>query len=840
MVPDMLKKACLLPLLWLIAMSVSASTSPLRIANVIIPASFASALEDGLAVPVRLQYTDEGNRIDTQTDDSIGNATLMLQDGKLHLLHIDFSAGQQQGVLNDTLTAMLSSKKRRTFSADGSLQIDGNASMQLDLVAMLLTIRVSREAFGQAKQPYNRVALTPTVDSLTGVHRYNLGYSFINNQQSGHSDSNFLQLDSTVGLGAHHVAMDASLYNLGQPEQSGDIYRAMYERDLDDRRVAAGMVSTWDLQTLGVVTGLTTGRIYGASYGNQAQSRKQATNESTTPVQVFMPANGEARVYRDERLIGLQNLPIGNQHLDTSSFPNGVYNVRVEVYVDGRLTSTTTQRVTKLGGNQGFTREWGWQWWGGMMESSQNNGDSPLLGLSLARSLGTLELATTTYAFKEAAVGEARASWQATEHLGTQLQGMLASDHSWRLASSLSLQVHDNASLWVSQEKLEAGSALTVGETELYSAGITLNLGGWISGLGQLTFNTTHDRQMSSDRSYVDYYQHLYAGRYGNLSMRASLQSDSGTLNGFSNKSITLDYSIPFDNLFSFGMSSNEQGQTTANLSYQKRMEGVIILATIIPTLLLAPLTNRFVVVSMVAMLWCGAIGFLDDYLKVVEGQSRGLVAKWKLAGQVSFGVTLGVLLILWPVVNPSTIPAAGTTVPFFKFLIVTFAPWLYVVFVTGVVTGFSNAVNLTDGLDGLATGLSTIAAGTFAFFAYILGRVDTTGYLNLFYLPGSGELAVFCSALVGACLGFLWFNAHPAKVFMGDTGSLALGGTFGTVAILLKSEFLLVIIGGVFVAEAGSVMLQTSVYKWNKRTRGARVCRCASRLPDGTAPPPL
>jgi phospho-N-acetylmuramoyl-pentapeptide-transferase len=247
----------------------------------------------------------------------------------------------------------------------------------------------------------------------------------------------------------------------------------------------------------------------------------------------------------------------------------------------------------------------------------------------------------------------------------------------------------------------------------------------------------------------------------------------------------------------------------------------IIILATVIPTLLLAPLTNRFVVVSIVAMLWCGAIGFLDDYLKVVEGQSRGLVAKWKLAGQISFGVTLGILLILWPVVNPATIPAAGTTVPFFKFLVVTFAPWLYVVFVTGVVTGFSNAVNLTDGLDGLATGLSTIAAATFAFFAYILGRVDTTGYLNLFYLPGSGELAVFCSALVGACLGFLWFNAHPAKVFMGDTGSLALGGTFGTVAILLKSEFLLVIIGGVFVAEAVSVMLQTSVYKWNKRTRG-------------------
>ncbi|HET9134930.1 MAG TPA: phospho-N-acetylmuramoyl-pentapeptide-transferase [Gemmatimonadales bacterium] len=247
----------------------------------------------------------------------------------------------------------------------------------------------------------------------------------------------------------------------------------------------------------------------------------------------------------------------------------------------------------------------------------------------------------------------------------------------------------------------------------------------------------------------------------------------------------------------------------------------IILLATVIPTLLWAPLTNRFVLVTMVAMLWTGAIGFLDDYLKVVQGQSRGLVAKWKLVGQVSFGVTLGVMLVLWPVVNPATIPATATTVPFFKYLLVIFAPAVYVVFVTGVVTGFSNAVNLTDGLDGLATGLSAIAAGAFAFFAYILGRTDTTGYLNLFYLPGAGELAVFCAALGGACLGFLWFNAHPAEVFMGDTGSLALGGAFGTMAILLKAEFLLVIIGGVFVAEAASVMIQTGTYKWLKRTRG-------------------
>lgn len=251
-------------------------------------------------------------------------------------------------------------------------------------------------------------------------------------------------------------------------------------------------------------------------------------------------------------------------------------------------------------------------------------------------------------------------------------------------------------------------------------------------------------------------------------------------------------------------------------------MGGVILLlSTVIATLLWAQLGNRFVLFAVLAMLWMGGIGFLDDYLKVVEGKSRGLVAKWKLAGQVSFGVVLGILLLYLPVVATETIPAAATTVPFFKFVIVTFAPWLYVAFVTTVITGSSNAVNLTDGLDGLATGLSATAAGAFALFAYLFGRIDATAYLNLFYLPGAGELAVFCGALLGGCLGFLWFNAHPAQVFMGDTGSLALGGAFGTVAILLKAEFLLLIIGGVFVAEAVSVMLQTGVYKWYKRSRG-------------------
>jgi phospho-N-acetylmuramoyl-pentapeptide-transferase len=245
----------------------------------------------------------------------------------------------------------------------------------------------------------------------------------------------------------------------------------------------------------------------------------------------------------------------------------------------------------------------------------------------------------------------------------------------------------------------------------------------------------------------------------------------------------------------------------------------IIILATLVPTLLWARLDSRYVIVAIVAMLWMGAIGFVDDYLKIVRGKSQGLVARWKLVGQVSFGIALGVYLILLPLA--ARVEPASTQLPLLKYVLLVL-PWpVYVAFVTFVITAESNAVNLTDGLDGLAAGLTAIVAGSFAIFAYLFGRVDAARYLGVLHLPGAGELTIFCGALMGASLGFLWFNAHPAQVFMGDTGALAIGGALATVAILLKAEFLLLIAGAVFAAEAASVTIQTSVYRWHKRRRG-------------------
>ncbi len=276
------------------------------------------------------------------------------------------------------------------------------------------------------------------------------------------------------------------------------------------------------------------------------------------------------------------------------------------------------------------------------------------------------------------------------------------------------------------------------------------------------------------------------------------------------------------------GTPDSHQGKGTT-----PTMGGVIILvATIIPTLLFARMDNRYIWIALFVTAWMGAIGFLDDYLKLKqkrEGKkNEGLVERYKLAGQLTLGILLGVYLWQFPL---STLPGASTTLPFYKYvLVVPVFAWMYVPWVAFILTGTSNAANLTDGLDGLAAGLTGIAVVAFAMFAYVMGRVDTSQYLQIYYLRGAGELSIFCAALFGAVIGFLWYNSHPAQVFMGDTGSLALGGALGAIAILLKSEFLLLLVGGVFVAETMSVILQRVVFKYRRRRYGLAYAQ-ANRL---------
>ena len=244
----------------------------------------------------------------------------------------------------------------------------------------------------------------------------------------------------------------------------------------------------------------------------------------------------------------------------------------------------------------------------------------------------------------------------------------------------------------------------------------------------------------------------------------------------------------------------------------------IVIVAACVSTLLWAELANPYTVFALLSFVVLGALGFMDDYLKVVRRDPRGLVGRYKLVTPAIVGLGLGIALILYPL---SSHAPTATSVPFFSGYQAVFAPVVFVGFTAFVVSGTCNSVNLTDGLDGLASGLVAIAAVTFAIIAYVTGRFDTSAYLGLFHLAGAGELTVFAVAVAGAAIGFLWFNSHPASVFMGDTGSLALGGALGVMAVLLKAEFLLLIAGFVFVLEAGSVMAQRGWFKYTRLRTG-------------------
>jgi phospho-N-acetylmuramoyl-pentapeptide-transferase len=228
-------------------------------------------------------------------------------------------------------------------------------------------------------------------------------------------------------------------------------------------------------------------------------------------------------------------------------------------------------------------------------------------------------------------------------------------------------------------------------------------------------------------------------------------------------------------------------------------------------TFLWADIFNQYIILASLGTLWLGLTGFVDDYLKQVRKKSKGLSAKAKLISQVALGLSLGVVLFLNPHINTKI------DVPFLKDVSWNLGVF-YIFFVVLVIAGSSNAVNLTDGLDGLAVGIVIMVAIAFSILSYVTGNIRFSDYLLIPYIPGSGELTVFCASILGAGLGFLWFNCYPATIFMGDVGSLALGGALGIVAILLKKELLLIIVGGIFVVEAFSVILQVCSFRLTKK----------------------
>ncbi len=335
---------------------------------------------------------------------------------------------------------------------------------------------------------------------------------------------------------------------------------------------------------------------------------------------------------------------------------------------------------------------------------------------------------------------------------------------------------------------------------------------------------------------------------------------------------VSLLISLVFGKTLVKFLQKKQVGETIRDLGLHNQLQkqgtptmgGLIILAAIIiPTLLFARMENVYVITMLISTIWLGFVGFLDDYIKVFKKDKRGLAGRFKVIGQVVLGIIVGSILyfnkdvmIRRELVN-SDVPAGMvtadssqikkvaarfvdaklpvTTIPFVKnheFNYSKLIVWLgdgyekytwiiYILLVIFIITAVSNGANMTDGIDGLATGTSAIIGATLGIFAYVSGNILTADYLNIMYIPNSGELLVYCAALIGACVGFLWYNAYPAQVFMGDTGSLALGGIIATLAIIVRKELLIPILCGIFLMENISVMLQVCYFKYTKRKYG-------------------
>lgn len=315
------------------------------------------------------------------------------------------------------------------------------------------------------------------------------------------------------------------------------------------------------------------------------------------------------------------------------------------------------------------------------------------------------------------------------------------------------------------------------------------------------------------------------AGVFQYISFRASMAA-------ITSLAIMLFFGKPFINY----IRRKSIGETVRSLGLegQKEKEGtptmgglLILTAIIVPTLLFAKLDNVYVVTMLVTTLWLGMIGFVDDYIKVFKRDKQGLPGKFKVFGQVALGLGIGLLLSFHP-----NISSTKTTIPFVKgnefdyaWLIGWMGDWaqnwtwvVYVLVAIFVVTAVSNAANLTDGIDGLATSTAGIIGGSLAILAWLSGNVVMSNYLNIVYLNNIGELTIFITAFVGACLGFLWFNTYPAEVFMGDTGSLALGGIIAVFALLIRKELLLPVLCGIYLVEDMSVIIQTQGCKHYRR----------------------
>lgn len=567
-------------------------SAPTKVGKYIIPAAFSRSLEQGMTVPVYIRY----NETDEKSQQKIAEALISLVDGNITVKSLTLAELPNNAVLSKKTRELVEKIRDVKFRDNTTIDLSADARLKLNVSSFHLELVVSKEALTEAIVPRSSLLGPSSVDTLSNVLNYNVG-SYYNNYQSGNSSRSYVTLDNTTSLRENHFNINGSFYGIGDSNTSNRLYRAMYERDYKGRRLAFGMLDTWNVQSIASLNALNGGKIYGVSYGNKGSSVAETTSLSLTPITVFLPAAGEVHVFRDGRLLSVQNFNMGSYEIDTSRFPYGVYDVTVDVVINGRTINSRISRVNKIfspqqtAGLQGLN----WQLFGGSLDydrvsyrySRYQDGDRVQTWLAGGAGsmtlaiLSGLNLKTTLYGFDNNAVNETDISLNVNEYVSVGNQMLIANDSSWRNVSNVSLNVPGGfGSLWTSREDSKIGDRLPIQERDNYSVGATINLGKFIPHGGSLTISQTENRYSGNKYRNVDYSTSLYSGRYATVGVRAGIQryyyNDSND-DGRQERYISLDFSLPLASWMSLGISRDRYGSTQGNLSTRKQFnEGAI------------------------------------------------------------------------------------------------------------------------------------------------------------------------------------------------------------------------------------------------------------------------
>lgn len=540
------------------------------LSNVNIPSVFKDLLSSGMPIVAKVKYI--GNKNGDENLEGVIEGNIFLTNNKLILSYIDI---KDKDVFSDSFITELEKISNIPFDKNGNIRVNDKSFLNINVSKMDLSLFVDKDSFGKKAQKRELEIGSSSVNSISSLMSYDFGLSNSWDKNSNYSNS-YINIDTITGIGENHIILDGSIFGIGNSDQVADLRRVLYEKDKNGKRFAFGILSGWDLQSLGQVSALQPKRIWGFSYGNKSNSTQIDSSKSYNPIFVFLPSQGEVRIYKNKRLISIQNFGMGNHEIDTTSFPSGNYSITADVVINGKIESSTKYKINKASYSKGYSKEPSWQIWGGFMEPFDHynegkdvaNDPSYLIGISNSLSFDNNYITSSLYSFDNNFLSEVQIQSEITDWLELTNQLMLASDGSWQTLNTATINIFKYGTIWGSFEQSRYGKKINDDDEDSYGYGGNINLGLINEHLGNISFSRQVDKNMKSDYATISYYQHLYSGKFGSLSLKFDYFLNEYEFYTDKEKSISLEYNIPLGSRLRAGLSNDASGIISADLSY--------------------------------------------------------------------------------------------------------------------------------------------------------------------------------------------------------------------------------------------------------------------------------